>query len=904
MTIERHFKDKAPKDTIEKIMSILESCEVPLEIHWTKENGYGTHSLRIDIKGTNIGQNGKGISKEFAMASALAEIMERLQNNVLFHCVFSFKTRAAFGFEYFPDERSIPLAEFIAANPSLPSYWTEGLSMNKDLLCVPFYSVREGIKRYLPIDILLNRHNTNGMCAGNTLQEALVQGISEIFERRTQRKLLAGHISLPDIPRDYIRRFKRIDSILSLLETEDGYRFILKDASSVENFPAAVFIAVNMRKGTFGLKIGAHPQYVIAIERSMTEAFQGKGLEEFSQYCKLDFDIAGMDSYTNMFNSYKVGMGLYPPEIFCNEQHLLFEEPEKIPADNASMCDWVIEQIGARGLDIFVRDVSYLKFPAYHIVIPGLNEIFDEKQNVLLDKIGNTKSYVAHTLRHARLLTEKKVGYIHKLLEITNNNQIEKNIQYIYKLPITDNFFPFEKEGLGHLFLSAVCCGMLSLWNQGEKFLYQMIHIYESRNQVVPSVLLALSKLFSGLSKGRSVREMVIYLNVFHDKDTVHLCKDALENIRNFKIPFMPLVNCYHCDECDAAAHCRYKQIEKIWLCLKLRMKEYFPKQENLKKELGKYKQKLSSYRGSAITKYSTNNIWGKVFQPAEYLEASRMKLLHKEFAPVIRSLTGMTQGMNVLEVGCGSGSFTSYMEYVASGMTICGIDNDRILIKKATERQFVNNKVSYICGDAYDLPFDDSTFDVVVSHTFFQCVNQKHLILNEMRRVVKQGGCVAAIVPMSLKIQASSTGRYPSSATWVSRLNQLELIVDNLMKEELGMQFLSTDNNTANLMPHLFVDAELKNIRMLPLGKTFSLSNAVMNMTDRRKFIENWYIGEVKRFNSMMEYPSFNNKMNRVAEEYLSLLKMKLDFWCYHLNDNSIFEWEGNSAMLICGDK
>lgn len=905
MSVDLHFKDRMPKETITRIMSILDSCGVPLEVHWTKMNGYGAYSLRATIKGTHIGQNGKGISKEFAMASALAEFMERLQNNVLFQCDFSAQTRSAFGFEYFPDEKYISVSELTADNPSLPAYWFDGHSMDENLLCVPFYSAREGRKHYLPIEILLNRHNTNGMCSGNTLQEAMVQGISEIFERRTQRKLLTGHISLPDVPRDYIKRYKKIDSMLSSLEAEDGYKFIIKDASGIEDYPVAVFIAVNMRKGTFGLKLGAHPQYDIAIERSMTEAFQGKGLEEFSQYCNLDFDIAGVDSYTNMFNSYKVGMGTYPPEIFRNTQHLLFKEPECVSADNGAMCDWVIKKICARGLDLFVRDVNYLKFPAYHIVIPGLSEMFEEKHNILLDKISNTKNYVACILKHTESLTKKKVEYLYNLLEITNNNQIERNISYLYKLPVTNGFFPFEKDGIGHLYLSAVCCGMLSLWERGEKFLCQMVHAYECNKQAVPSILPALSKLFGGLSKGRAVSEMKEYLSVFYDADTVHSCMDALDCIEKFKIPFMQPMNCHHCDECKVAINCGYRQVEKIWLHLKSKMIEYFPDQENLKHDLDKYTRELSAaYKGPILVRHDKDNLWGKAFQPAEYLEASRIKLLHKEFAPVIRELTGMTSGMKILEVGCGSGCFTSYLENVSSGMTIFGIDNDRILIDKAAKRQFSNNKVSYICGDARNLPFEESNFDMVISHTFFQCVDQKHVILNEMKRVVKPNGCIAAIVPMSLEIQASHAGNYPTSATWVPRLRQLEQMVDKLIKEELNIQFLSVNNDTANHMPQLFVDAGLKNIRMLPLGKTFSLSNAIMSMNDKQKFIDNWYMGEMKRFKAMMEYPSFRNKMTGIDEEYTSLLKAKFDFWCDHLDDNSIFEWEGNSAMIICGEK
>ena len=78
--------------------------------------------------------------------------------------------------------------------------------------------------------------------------------------------------------------------MLSLLEKEKGYRFILKDATGVENYPVAVFIAVNMKQCTEGLKLGAHPQYEIAMERSMTEA---RGLRSAH-------NTAGLTSILNM----------------------------------------------------------------------------------------------------------------------------------------------------------------------------------------------------------------------------------------------------------------------------------------------------------------------------------------------------------------------------------------------------------------------------------------------------------------------------------------------------------------------------------------------------------------------------------------------------------------------------
>ena len=45
------------------------------------------------------------------------------------------------------------------------------------------------------------------MCAGNSPEEALVQGLSEIIERVVQRRIFTEKPALPDVPEEYIQQF-------------------------------------------------------------------------------------------------------------------------------------------------------------------------------------------------------------------------------------------------------------------------------------------------------------------------------------------------------------------------------------------------------------------------------------------------------------------------------------------------------------------------------------------------------------------------------------------------------------------------------------------------------------------------------------------------------------------------
>lgn len=70
---------------------------------------------------------------------------------------------------------------------------------NKGFYCVPFYDVLSSKIQYLPLNYICWKNHTTGLCAGNTKEEAIVQGLSEIFERYSQREVLYNEYSLPTI---------------------------------------------------------------------------------------------------------------------------------------------------------------------------------------------------------------------------------------------------------------------------------------------------------------------------------------------------------------------------------------------------------------------------------------------------------------------------------------------------------------------------------------------------------------------------------------------------------------------------------------------------------------------------------------------------------------------------------
>ena len=98
---------------------------------------------------------------------------------------------------------------------------------------------------------------------------------------------------------------------------------------------------------------------------------------------------------------------------------------------------------------------------------------------------------------------------------------------------------------------------------------------------------------------------------------------------------------------------------------------------------------------------------------------------------------------MNVLDVGCGTGALGYVAIEKGAKSVVCG-DISYSMLKTVMAK----NKVSKIrlvnCQlDAEDLPFSDGSFDSVISGMTFGTLANQQLVLGEMIRVAKPGGCI-----------------------------------------------------------------------------------------------------------------------------------------------------------------
>lgn len=109
--------------------------------------------------------------------------------------------------------------------------------------------------------------------------------------------------------------------------------------------------------------------------------------------------------------------------------------------------------------------------------------------------------------------------------------------------------------------------------------------------------------------------------------------------------------------------------------------------------------------------------------------------------------------GKEVLDIGCGTGGIGLFLTEQFDPASFTGIDVENGLIVRANaeaEKRGLQDKAQFISVEPGPLPFDSSTFDVVFSKDAMIHIADKESLFQEIFRVLKPGGIVAACDWMS----------------------------------------------------------------------------------------------------------------------------------------------------------
>jgi SAM-dependent methyltransferase len=111
--------------------------------------------------------------------------------------------------------------------------------------------------------------------------------------------------------------------------------------------------------------------------------------------------------------------------------------------------------------------------------------------------------------------------------------------------------------------------------------------------------------------------------------------------------------------------------------------------------------------------------------------------------APRLVSFAGIKPGSSVLDVACGTGVVG--LTAARLGARVSGVDLTPELIARAKENSaLMGVAADWRQGDAEALPFQDASFDFVVSQFGHMFAPRPDVVVHEMLRVLKRGGVIA----------------------------------------------------------------------------------------------------------------------------------------------------------------
>jgi len=567
------YKEALPKNTIVKILNILNNLDIlTTSVNWN--NPYKEiYSVRVEAieEDGGFGTNGKGRNQIYALASAYAEFVERIQNLYMsgasgFPKIFLDYIHTKVGFYYYPDEKFLTEKEFdeIPSNILFDFFATQEKTVvkknindifkilekekRKGLVSVPFFNVKNKEIQYIPHSLLLGITGSNGMAAGNTVSEATFQALCELYERNAASIIYYQRIAPPTIDTDYLKRFSEEYKIIKRIE-QRGYKVYVKDFSCNLQLPVVGLLIIDKTSNTYRLNIGSDTNFQTALSRTLTEIFQGLNNDNmdtmFLEFPNKDNnpyffnkdDVTGQEEINNFKNFVKNGGGVFPPSLFNEKYSYVFNENVFTPAKSyEEEVKNLLNLAKNLNYDVYIRDVSFLNFPSVHIYMPKVSSYgskiagLDNENFLSFNELDNYLGHFQGLIYNSSEI--KIVVNILKTLIDSGNAASEVKVKDLFKL----NF----KHGTvwNNLTLDFFLTLLLFLIKDYKGSIYYLKMYIKNRKLEDVLYYKEVLKYFNSLNNNTSLNNV--------PKDVLANFSDPEKLFSNIHFPICP--NCVSCD--------------------------------------------------------------------------------------------------------------------------------------------------------------------------------------------------------------------------------------------------------------------------------------------------------------------------------------------------------------------
>lgn len=386
-------KDLSLEKTIANMTGILADLGIKIEISSWRNIVPNVWSLHIrDAASPICFTNGKGATKQSALCSALGEYIERASCNFFYNDYYFGQDICNSKFVHYPDEKwfkagpddSLPQGLMDERcmeiyNPDHELRTSHLIDSNSGLVkrgicALPYIRQSDQQMVYFPSNLIENLFLSNGMSAGNNIFEAQVQCLSEIFERAVKKKIIEEEIILPDVPKNIIEKYPNIVAGIKGLE-DNGFPVLVKDASLGGQYPVMCVTLMNPKTGGVFASFGAHPNFEVALERSLTELLQGRSFEGLKDVPAPTFNSLAVTEPNNFVEHFVDSTGLISWKFFSAKHDYEFNEWD-FSGTNEQENATLMNILTHMGKEVYIAVYEDFGATACRILVPGYSEIY------------------------------------------------------------------------------------------------------------------------------------------------------------------------------------------------------------------------------------------------------------------------------------------------------------------------------------------------------------------------------------------------------------------------------------------------------------------------------------------------------------------------------------------------
>lgn len=297
--LTKKFKDRSPLETVEIIKNFFEKRGYNIQLADETQSEANTYSCLLILYKNNqkiIHASGKGMTYEFSLASGYAELYERFCNkcNFIRHPFFMQERnnlmKKNYGYSMHPEEKILTYNDIMQYKMydffytsllhnknNIEAFWKLIVS-DENIIGEPFYDLTNNKIVYHNQQIANRVCTSIGMSAGNTIEEALNQALSELSEHIVTDSFFEKPQNMYYIIDKSSLNKELQDKINNIEQT--GLKTYIFDLSYNFNLPTVMILLCNPITKITQVNFGSFPIFDIAVERTITEVYQG--IDSFS----------------------------------------------------------------------------------------------------------------------------------------------------------------------------------------------------------------------------------------------------------------------------------------------------------------------------------------------------------------------------------------------------------------------------------------------------------------------------------------------------------------------------------------------------------------------------------------------------------------------------------------------